>query len=95
MIMNNSMTIRMPCTEWHRLLDLYVVSSARHLKCLADLSRSAVSDRAHRFDREWEECEVASAISSNIKKQMYEHLRQHECALTIKAVSILERSLKA
>ena len=89
------MTIRMQCTEWRRLLDLYVTSSAKHLECIAALSHSAVSAQAHSFDRDWEECEVACALSSGIKKQMYEHLQQHQCALTTRSVSILEWSLRA
>src|SRR5713226_8955376 len=68
------MLVRMQCTEWLRLLDLYVASTARHSESIAALSHSTVSNEARGFDREWEECELASARSASIKRQMYDHL---------------------
>ena len=42
-----------------------------------------MSCETHTFDRAWERCEELAVLCANIRGEIYEHIREHHCALEL------------
>src|SRR6266852_1462463 len=79
---NSKVTLKMPCTALPRLIKQYAFATARLSACVAEMSTIAYLDDST-FDPSWFACEEARAFCVQIQEQIYEHLREHRCALDI------------
>jgi hypothetical protein len=84
---SDAMATRMFCTERRRLLNIYSQAAAQLSMEVSDLAEKAGGYEADAFDRAWEHCEAARYLCSQIEQQLYDHLRQHRCAIEIKAIN--------
>jgi hypothetical protein len=71
------------CAERARLLHLYSEATAKLSHEVEALASTAGEVSGHSFDRAWERCEELRALCAQIQEQIYEHLREHRCALDI------------
>jgi len=72
----------MPCLERARLLRLYTQATSELSDLVRKLSESVVLEREE-FDRAWEQCESARHLCTQLQDQIYQHLREHRCALDV------------
>ena len=79
------MTIGIPCSERARLVRLYSDATAKLSEELEALAVAVGKLQGESFDRAWEKCEETRAMCTRIQEQIYEHLREHRCALDISA----------
>jgi hypothetical protein len=73
----------MPCVERARLLRLYSDATEKLSEEVQALATAASSHHDLAFDRAWEKCEELRFVCSQIQEQIYQHLREHRCALEI------------
>jgi hypothetical protein len=73
----------MRCTERGRLLLLYSEATARLSDKVTSLAEASSSCERAVFDRAWEECEEARHLCTQIQEQIYDHFREHRCALEV------------
>jgi hypothetical protein len=72
----------MPCLERARLLRLYAQATAELSDLVRTVSEYAMAERDE-FDRAWERCENARHLCTQLQDQIYDHLREHRCALDV------------
>jgi len=72
----------MPCLERARLLRLYAQATADLSDLVRKLSESVALERQE-FDRAWEQCESSRHLCTQLQDQIYQHLREHRCALDV------------
>jgi hypothetical protein len=72
----------MPCLERARLLRLYAQATSELSELVRKLSESVALEREE-FDRAWEQCESARHLCTQLQDQIYQHLREHRCALDV------------
>jgi hypothetical protein len=77
------MPYRMKCPEYRRLLTLYADATGELWDMTTQLSTIATSYESDAFARAWEQCEAARTLCGDIRRQMYEHLDRHHCALNL------------
>jgi hypothetical protein len=77
------MPYRMKCPEYRRLLTLYADATGELWEITAALADIASSYESDAFSRAWEQCEGARKLCADIRRQMYEHLERHRCALNV------------
>jgi hypothetical protein len=82
------MATRMSCSERGRLLNLYSHATAELSLMVSTLADQAGSYESAVFDRAWERCEEARYLCSQIQQQIYDHVREHRCALGIRPTSL-------
>src|SRR5258708_35903231 len=83
----NDMATRMFCPERRRLLNIYSQATAQLSILVSSLAEHAGGYEAAAFDRAWEHCEEARYLCSQIEQQLYDHLREHRCAIEIRTIS--------
>ena len=81
------MATRMFCPERKRLLNIYSQATAQLSMLVSNLAEQAGSYEAAAFDRAWERCEEARFLCSQIEQQLYEHLREHRCAVDVRTIN--------
>ena len=77
------MPYRMKCPEYRRLLTLYAQATEELWGLTSTLTQVATSYENDAFTRAWEQCEIARRLCADIRRQMYEHLEGHHCALNL------------
>ena len=81
------MVTRMFCPERLRLLNIYSQAAAQLSMQVSELADKAGSYEAAAFDRAWERCEEARCLCGQIEQQMYDHLREHRCAIEVRSIN--------
>ncbi len=77
------MPYRMKCPEYRRLLGLYADATGELWEITSTLAEIAISYESDAFARAWEQCEAARQLCGEIRRQMYDHLDKHHCALNL------------
>ena len=72
----------MPCTARANLVEQYAIANASLFDRVAEMT-ACLSYTDDTFDRGWLACEEALRVCNQIQVQIYEHLRDHRCALEI------------
>jgi hypothetical protein len=74
---------QMPCREQRRLLDLYAQATAKLWLAVSTLANTPVSREDTAFARDWESCEQAHKLCSDLRSHFYDHLERHGCGLQL------------
>jgi len=73
----------MPCPERGRLMELYSKATQDLSEIVTSLSDVAISYETDVFNSAWEHCENTRRLCSDIRKQIYDHVTRHGCALRL------------
>src|SRR2546423_302332 len=75
--------VQIPCTALVRLVKQYDSATARLTARVAEMTEHTVYADDETFETGWCACEEARAILVLILKEIYQHARDHHCALEI------------
>ena len=74
---------QMPCAERIRLLDRYARATSRFSDSVGQLKNAASSFEVDAFNSAFEGCETARRRCLDACSQVYDHIREHRCALSV------------